>query len=198
MSPARSSWHPLSVEDAREVTAAGGCILDRCYWVQIISVAILLPDGCLVHLGRKDLQVKVRGQRVEVAEVEGALLRLNGVQEAMVMTREDGRGLARAVRDGNCQRRRRSKVRKRWVRRSSYTGKPWHVTWRSRTMTSIFSRMLQPLISPNSRIFADRKAAAASLKSPPPLVDQDLALTRVETPRVWGVPCPHASRRCPP
>jgi hypothetical protein len=33
---------------------------------------------------------------------------------------------------------------------------------------------------------------------PPPLVDQDLALTRVETPRGWGGPCPHASRRCPP
>jgi hypothetical protein len=28
---------------------------------------------------------------------------------------------------------------------------------------------------------------------PPPLLDQDLALTRVETPRGWGVPCPHAS-----
>jgi hypothetical protein len=34
--------------------------------------------------------------------------------------------------------------------------------------------------------------------SPPPLVDRDLALTRVETPRVWGVPCQHASRRGPP
>jgi hypothetical protein len=33
---------------------------------------------------------------------------------------------------------------------------------------------------------------------PPLLVDQDLALTRVETLKVWGVPCPHASRRCPP
>jgi hypothetical protein len=32
----------------------------------------------------------------------------------------------------------------------------------------------------------------------PLLVGQDLALTRVETPRGWGVPCPHASRRYPP
>ncbi len=37
-----------------------------------------------------------------------------------------------------------------------------------------------------------------SQKSPLPLFDQDMVLTRVETPRVWGVPCPHASRRCPP
>jgi amino acid adenylation domain-containing protein len=57
----------------------------------------LLPDGCLVHLGRKDLQVKVSGQRIEVAEVEGALLGLNGVQEAVVMTREDRPGDHRLV-----------------------------------------------------------------------------------------------------
>jgi amino acid adenylation domain-containing protein len=56
-----------------------------------------LSDGCLVHLGRKDLQVKVRGQRVEVAEVEGALLGLNGVQEAVVMTREARPGEHRLV-----------------------------------------------------------------------------------------------------
>jgi hypothetical protein len=34
--------------------------------------------------------------------------------------------------------------------------------------------------------------------SPPRLVDQDLALIRVQTPRGSGVPCPHASRRSPP
>jgi hypothetical protein len=30
------------------------------------------------------------------------------------------------------------------------------------------------------------------------LVDQDLALTPVDTSMVWGVPCQHASQRCPP
>jgi hypothetical protein len=32
----------------------------------------------------------------------------------------------------------------------------------------------------------------------PLLLDQKLALRRVETPRVWGAPYPHEWRRCPP
>jgi amino acid adenylation domain-containing protein len=50
------------------------------------------PDGCLIHLGRKDFQVKIRGHRVEVAEVETALLDLDGVREAVVLAREDAPG----------------------------------------------------------------------------------------------------------
>jgi hypothetical protein len=48
----------------------------------------------------------------------------------------------------------------------------------------------------------DRPLAEAAdldtVTSTPRLVAQDLALTRVQTPRGWDVPCPHASRRCPP
>jgi amino acid adenylation domain-containing protein len=52
----------------------------------------LLPDGCLLHLGRKDHQVKVRGYRIEPAEVEAALARLPGVREAAVAARQTPRG----------------------------------------------------------------------------------------------------------
>jgi len=50
------------------------------------------PDGCLYHLGRKDFQVKIRGHRVEVAEVETALLAIDGIKEAVVVGREDTPG----------------------------------------------------------------------------------------------------------
>ena len=52
----------------------------------------LSADGCLEHLGRKDLQVKVRGLRIELAEIEAALLDISEVKEAVVVAREDAHG----------------------------------------------------------------------------------------------------------
>ena len=39
-------------------------------------------DGCLFHLGRKDFQVKVRGYRINLTEIENALGSLDGVRAA--------------------------------------------------------------------------------------------------------------------
>ena len=61
------------------------------------DVGVLEPDGCLVHQGRRDFQVKVRGQRVEVEEVEGALLALGGIRAAVVTPWDDGGGEPRLV-----------------------------------------------------------------------------------------------------
>jgi amino acid adenylation domain-containing protein len=44
-----------------------------------------LPDGCLEFLGRTDDQVKVRGYRVSLKEVEAALRSLDGVSAAAVL-----------------------------------------------------------------------------------------------------------------
>ena len=42
------------------------------------------PDGCLIHLGRKDFQVKIRGCRIELAEVEHFLSSVPGVADSAV------------------------------------------------------------------------------------------------------------------
>jgi amino acid adenylation domain-containing protein len=56
------------------------------------DVGRLLLDGCLLHLGRKDFQVKVRGYRVEIAEVEKALRNLENIKEVVIVDREDSIG----------------------------------------------------------------------------------------------------------
>ena len=42
------------------------------------------PDGCLEHLGRKDFQVKVEGNTIDVAEIEAVLCALEGIEQAAV------------------------------------------------------------------------------------------------------------------
>ena len=49
------------------------------------DLGCLLPDGSLVHQGRRDFQVKIRGFRVELPAVELALLRIEGIEEASVV-----------------------------------------------------------------------------------------------------------------
>jgi amino acid adenylation domain-containing protein len=50
------------------------------------------PDGDIAFLGRHDDQVKVRGYRIELGEVEHHLLRLEGIRDAVVLTREERPG----------------------------------------------------------------------------------------------------------
>jgi len=58
------------------------------------DLARTLPDGRIEHLGRRDHQVKVRGFRIETAEVELALARHPGVAQAVVAARHDPAGTA--------------------------------------------------------------------------------------------------------
>jgi acyl-coenzyme A synthetase/AMP-(fatty) acid ligase/acyl carrier protein len=53
------------------------------------DLGYLKPDGCLIHLGRKDFLVKVRGFRVETGEVESALRGLDKVKDAAVIASLD-------------------------------------------------------------------------------------------------------------
>jgi amino acid adenylation domain-containing protein len=61
------------------------------------DLGLMLPDGCLVHLGRKDSQAKVRGHRIDTAEIERSLLGFTAVKEVIVLAREDTPGDRRIV-----------------------------------------------------------------------------------------------------
>ncbi|GAB17612.1 putative non-ribosomal peptide synthetase [Gordonia effusa NBRC 100432] len=75
---------------ARFVTHAG------LRWYRTGDLARYRPDGSLDFQGRADHQVKVRGHRVELGEVEAALMSVDGVRDAVVV-KNAGDGLTAVI-----------------------------------------------------------------------------------------------------
>ena len=55
------------------------------------------PDGLLEFVGRKDGMVKLRGHRIELAEVEATLRTCTGVKDAALVVRRHASGVPRSV-----------------------------------------------------------------------------------------------------
>ncbi|MES2278519.1 MAG: amino acid adenylation domain-containing protein [Bacteroidota bacterium] len=61
------------------------------------DIARLLPDNNIEYLGRTDTQVKIRGNRVEPAEIEVLLNQSPGIQQAAVVAKEYQGGNKRLI-----------------------------------------------------------------------------------------------------
>lgn len=68
------------------------------YWrYRTRDLGCRLRDGRIMHLGRKDAQVKIRGHRVEMGEIELALLKVPGVSAAAIVATETDVGSKKLV-----------------------------------------------------------------------------------------------------
>jgi len=72
--------HPVPEWQPGKVYRTG----DRAFW---------RPDGTLEYVGRLDNQVKIRGVRIEIDEVEGAIERYPAVSAVAVVCEQDAAGL---------------------------------------------------------------------------------------------------------
>jgi acyl-coenzyme A synthetase/AMP-(fatty) acid ligase/acyl carrier protein len=92
---ARGYWKRNALTDEKFVPDPFGAPGSRLY--KTGDVCRWREDGTIEFVGRVDHQVKLRGFRVELGEVEAALLEHPSVAEALAMVRDDAPGEKRLV-----------------------------------------------------------------------------------------------------
>ncbi|WP_435166822.1 amino acid adenylation domain-containing protein [Paenibacillus glycanilyticus] len=56
------------------------------------DIAKLLPDGTVEYVGRRDSQIKIRGHRIEIGEIEDSFSKIPNVQDVAVICKKDTDG----------------------------------------------------------------------------------------------------------
>ena len=92
---ARGYWRQPDLTAERFVPNPCGTPGARLY--RTGDIVRRLPDGSLEYLGREDFDIKIRGQRVDVRQVEAALSGCNGVDVAAAGAWPDDRGALHLV-----------------------------------------------------------------------------------------------------
>ncbi len=90
---ARGYWNRPGLTAERFVEAELGWLVPEAMRLyRTGDLARYLPDGNLEYIGRADHQVKIRGHRVELEEIEAVLGRYPGIRQAVVVVHDDGSG----------------------------------------------------------------------------------------------------------
>ena len=93
---ARGYWNRDGLTSERFLADPfGGPVGGRMY--RTGDVGRFDPEGRIMHLGRRDRQVKVRGHRVELGEIETAIERHPAVRDAVVESLDYGPGDTRLI-----------------------------------------------------------------------------------------------------
>ncbi|WP_235948541.1 non-ribosomal peptide synthetase family protein [Paenibacillus glycinis] len=56
------------------------------------DIVKLLPDGTIEYAGRRDSQIKIRGHRIEIGEIEDNFIKIANVQNVAVIPKKDANG----------------------------------------------------------------------------------------------------------
>ncbi len=134
------------------------------------DLARFLPDGRLLHLGRLDHQVKVRGSRVELGEIEAALATHPGIAQVVVAPKAEADGGQQLV--------------------AYLIAREAHERPDAMTLRAHLRSRLPDYMVPLHFVFMDafpqtanRKVDIPALPAPPPIAEHDTAAAPPTEPR---------------